>query len=316
MAKSNSTTKLKKENDQLKIQIQDIAKELSDLKSKVDSSGIMASKENGEVRLEEMDKSLTFLSDEYDDLKDFRKSLEVDFRRITNNVKKVEESVFKLDEAIEAIQKYSYQYNIKILGITQTARTETAQETTELCLKLFSLIGTNVTEQDIDIAHRVPNKRNSNSPPRPPTIICTFTRRLAKESVMRARKEIAKIEWEKADKVKVYDHLTPKTQELFNKSKEFQRDYKFTFCWTRNSTIFLKEAEDSAPIKVTTADVLDNLAKEFNKDLPFGGPVGKDGQVPNGEFVRAPPDWKRIWPPAEEEPGRPRTRQSQNQKDG
>ena len=62
---------------------------------------------------------------------------------------------------------------------------ESAQDcTVKKCLDIFSGIGANISEFDIDAAHRVPT-RNQNgrgrATGRPFPIICTFTRRIARD---------------------------------------------------------------------------------------------------------------------------------------
>jgi len=85
---------------------------------------------------------------------------------------------------------YSYQYNLKIIGLPQANPKETAEETIELCLKLFKELGASkVNEQDIDIAHRLQIRESS----KPAVIVCKFTCRIAKEAVMCKRKSLNEI---------------------------------------------------------------------------------------------------------------------------
>ena len=68
--------------------------------------------------------------------------------------------VDSLDAAIDDLQKYSFQYNVNIIGFPEQDEHESAETTTQLCLKLFHTIGTKrVTKNDIDIAHRVNSRR-------------------------------------------------------------------------------------------------------------------------------------------------------------
>ena len=56
---------------------------------------------------------------------------------------------------MEALQPYSYQYNIKIVGFPQANESESSEDTAKLCLQLFSCLGVDgITLHDIDIAHR------------------------------------------------------------------------------------------------------------------------------------------------------------------
>ena len=80
---------------------------------------------------------------------------------------------------MEALQQYSYQYNLKIVGHPQVNEFESSEDTAKLCLHLFSCMGVDgITLNDIDIAHRV-QIRASAAVNKPKPIICKFTRRLA-----------------------------------------------------------------------------------------------------------------------------------------
>ena len=83
--------------------------------------------------------------------------------------KDIEEKLNKIDEAIEAVNRYSYLYNLKIIGAVPKANTkESSKETVDICLNLFNKIGAEVSPYDIDIAHRV----TPRDPTRIPPIIC------------------------------------------------------------------------------------------------------------------------------------------------
>jgi hypothetical protein len=141
---------------------------------------------------------------------------------------------------------------------------ETAQETSNLCVKLFQKMGVDITSQDIDIAHRVPSRNPVYHKP----IICKFTRRCMKEQVMIHRQDANKIEPTVLGlpsdasilNARVYDHLTPKVQKLLTEAKKFQQQYVYRFCWIKNSTIYLRKAEDSRPIIIKKPGDLQDLA--------------------------------------------------------
>ena len=56
--------------------------------------------------------------------------------------------------AIDEAEDYSYQYNVKIIGLLESA-SESALETSSLCTNLFRQMGVEVSLVDIDIAHRI-----------------------------------------------------------------------------------------------------------------------------------------------------------------
>ena len=67
--------------------------------------------------------------------------------------------------AIDEMQAYSYQYNIKIFGLPTFAERENSKSTANLCIQLFHSMGVkDVSMQDIDIAHRDPVRKASSRP--------------------------------------------------------------------------------------------------------------------------------------------------------
>ena len=67
---------------------------------------------------------------------------------------------------------------------------ETAAETSALCIKLFQEMEAEVFLSGIDLAHRFPS-RQQNVAPKP--IICKFVRRIAKASVMETRQSASQV---------------------------------------------------------------------------------------------------------------------------
>ncbi|KAJ7328528.1 hypothetical protein OS493_024443 [Desmophyllum pertusum] len=53
------------------------------------------------------------------------------------------------------------------------------------------------------------------------------------------------------DSVRIYDHLTPRLQELLFKARKYQRDNGFTFCWAKNGSVFLRRTDSSRIIKLS-----------------------------------------------------------------
>ena len=223
---------LRKENSELLQRINSLNKDFESFKS-------MMADQNETPK--ETERSLQYLSDEYEDMQRSTANSTGELKRISLILEDISRKAYKIEEEVEAIQQYSYQYNLKITGIPLSQKQESAINTSETCIKLFHKIGaTNVSLQDIDIAHRVPKRRQDTS--QPPAIICKFTRRLAKELVLQNRRQAKTV---KAcdlglnsqiaiDKIMIFEHLTPKMQDLLYKCKTFQREFNYKYCWVKN----------------------------------------------------------------------------------
>ena len=91
-------------------------------------------------------------------------------KALSRRLNKLSAEVTRVGNAIDEVEEYSYQFNVKIIGLPEKS-SETTAETSELCVKLFQEMGTEVFLSDIDIAHRVP-LRQQNGAPKP--VICKF----------------------------------------------------------------------------------------------------------------------------------------------
>ena len=163
--------------------------------------------------------------------------------------------VEQIGDSIEQLPRYSFQYNIKITGLPESEMQESASKTVSLCINLFKAAGIEISNQDIDIAHRIPT-RTGASGPRP--IVCKFTRRIVKEQVMNSRNEACRVSAasiglpssHSLENVRLFGHLTPLLQQLLADSKKFQKRNGFKFCWPKNFVIYLRRTDDSRPIQI------------------------------------------------------------------
>ena len=55
--------------------------------------------------------------------------------------------------AIDEFQEYSFQYNVKIVGVAEVCSDEAASTTSKLCVKLFKEIRENISIQDLSLIH-------------------------------------------------------------------------------------------------------------------------------------------------------------------
>lgn len=256
MAKDN-IQKLKKENDDLKSQIGALHNELKELQKKLE-----ANHENDDLR-----KSVDFLSGEYDDFRVKKRSAEEDLKRFESKLETITRRVDEIGELIESLMNYSYQYNVKIFGLPQTNEFESAEETVDICYKLFNEMGAEISESDIDIAHRLANRNHSNFAP---LIVCKFTRRIAKFKVLDKKKKIKDVDITKiisrvdsefdSSNLNIFEHLTPMQQDLLKQTKIFKRENNWAYCWVKNQTILLRQTHNSKIFRIACTKDLERIA--------------------------------------------------------
>ena len=52
------------------------------------------------------------------------------------------------------------------------------------------------------------------------------------------------------DRLKIFDHLSPRQQLLMTEAKKIQSIKQYKHCWAKNGSIFLRQTYVSKPIKI------------------------------------------------------------------
>ena len=266
MTGKDQTSKLRKENERLKSELEEMKEQVKVLSDKIHES-TRSPLSHTSVTEAEASSSLEFIGKQYDEMEAFKHQALRDINAITIKLGKMEAKCDEINACIQEIQDYSYQNNVKIVGMpaTGTAR-ENSETTADLCLKFFHSLGVeDVTIHDIDTAHRVPSRRQF--PDRPDAIICKFVRRMVKEKAMTMRRNVNKLQASDlgfADHVSLahlglYDHLSPRLQNLLYEAKRVKVEQHFKFCWAKNGAVFLRKTDTSRIIKIKSMDDLTDL---------------------------------------------------------
>ena len=262
----------------MKCNLETLTKEFQELKELLEKKELTARarKDGGPSSPNhEVENSLQFLSDEYDDMQVSHSAIQGKLSKLGKDLSNLSAKVNEISDALEALQQYSYQYNLKIVGYPQVNKFESSEDIAKLCLHLFSCLGVDgITLNDIDNAYRVEIRASAAAVNKPKLIICKSIRRLAKEKLMAARRASGNNSSEDLglpsditfERSGIYEHRTPKLQELLHSANNFKSQHGYKFCWAKIAVVFLRKNETSRPIKVNTMDDLMNLMQQY------GGP--------------------------------------------
>ena len=249
MPENNAT--LKKKNQELREQVNALSEEIRKLKEHISEH---PSSPDSSARSTET--VLQFYSDAHDESQTFQADVSKELKRLSTWLAEISTRVDELGKAIDSMCEYSYQYNVKIVGMPELSEQESYSQTSGLCVKLFSEMGVDISLHDIDIAHRVPQRNTTARSPKP--IVCKFVRRLSKEAVMARRNDACKAdpsslgfgEGISLSSVRLFDHLTPKMQHVFTEAKKFKEQHNYQFCWSKNSCVYLRRDGSSRALKI------------------------------------------------------------------
>ena len=136
---------LRKENLKLKGEISAVNSELQKLKSIIEQQRLQSDTEQvGDAATRYgnyIQKSVDFLCEDHHITKNFRENISKQLDSLSHKLEAISTRVDSLDAAIDDLLKYKFQYNVKIIGFHEQDDHESAETTTQLCLKLFHAIG-------------------------------------------------------------------------------------------------------------------------------------------------------------------------------
>ena len=60
--------------------------------------------------------------------------------------------------------------------------------------------------------------------------------------------------------INLFDHLTPRMQELLFESKKFKDENNYKYCWVKNRYVYLRKTDTSTAVKLSSLEDLQGLA--------------------------------------------------------
>ena len=216
--------------------------------------------------IRESTKSLEFLSKGYDELILFQAKATAELKQARSRLDELIVKTDAIGQAVDEVEEDSYKFNLKVVGLPEI-KEESAEGTSSLCVKLFREMGAEVTIHDIDMAHRVPT-REAHGGPKP--IVCKLVSRLARNKVINLRNEshnlcpanLGLAESVNLSNIRIFDHLTPRMQSIFYEAKRFKTRHQYQFCWTKNSSVYLRKNAESRAVKIKHIEDLRKLSGE------------------------------------------------------
>jgi methyl-accepting chemotaxis protein len=114
-----ATKQLRKENEELQNDISKLQKKLDKITEEMLKINDKTDQIEGGHVAKDQEKSIQFVSDQYDDLVSFKNNTNTELKYIKSQVEIISTKCDKIAKAIDQLEDYSYQYNLKIVGIPQ-----------------------------------------------------------------------------------------------------------------------------------------------------------------------------------------------------
>lgn len=211
----------------------------------------------------EIEKSLEFLSTQYDDM-----NLKILNLEESNN--EHQQQIKDLQNKIEEFQRLSCVSTLEIRNVPVCV-TENQSDLFKIVENVTKAVGADVLLSDINDIRRLPGKPHIKKP-----IIVKFNTPLLKNKVIKAVKTFnIQNQAEKLNTthlgisgspspIYVVEHLTPTARRLYFLARELMRSKLFKYCWTMNGKVFLRQ-NDGAPLLHVTSESQVTLLKSGDK---------------------------------------------------
>jgi hypothetical protein len=223
-------------------------------------------------KVEEEGKSREFMSKKYDsilttisEVKKTSLGLERQAKEMEGKVDKLSDNGYNLELRLDELEQYGRRDCLEITGIPAAVN----ENPTKLVKELSEVIGENLAESDISIAHRLPSTRKAKD-----RLIVKFNRRVKKQEIYASRKKLkskrAKVlsliagnpifqSVMSNTRIHINESLTPYRKRLFGRILEFKQESKFKYLWTVNGKIMLRETDDSPTLSFVSHEQFDDF---------------------------------------------------------
>ena len=174
------------------------------------------------------------------------------------------------------LEQYSRRECIEISGIPEVKD----ENTDDIVIKVGSLIGLDLTRNDISVSHRLPKgsysaavregpQASSNTSSRTPNIIVKFVRRETRDHFYKGRKLLRDKSTRDLDlarysenKIYIMENLTQANKDLFKESLRVKKDLKYKFIWTFYGRTYLRKDSESPVVAIQKKSDLDILKQD------------------------------------------------------
>jgi hypothetical protein len=204
----------------------------------------------------EIEKSQSFLATEYDNVKTSIQTTKKEVMETAKSLKEVEvkiksadDRIYDQDTRMDNIEQYLRRDCIEITGIPTVSQDNPKQ----IAVELGEMLGIEVTEHHISIAHRLPPTRKIRN-----RIIVKFVHRNMKEEFYKRRskligkksKDIPSVAKEygktihESNSIFINESLTSCRKKLLGRVNEYRRSNRWKHIWTINGKILLRQSDN------------------------------------------------------------------------
>ncbi|XP_070382637.1 uncharacterized protein [Dermacentor albipictus] len=160
-------------------------------------------------------------------------------------IKQMQKALLEAKKEIIELKQYSRSQNVEIKGIP-VVPDENLRKSVE---KMAASVGVDVSEDDIDVVHRVRSKDKDR-----PNVVLRFSTRAVRDkffsAARKARLTTRILGFEECNPVYVNEHLCIENKVLLSKARQLRLEKKWKFAWVSQGKIFMRKTETSTVLRI------------------------------------------------------------------
>ena len=215
-----------------------------------------------EVEVQNISKSQTFISQQYDSLKTIEKNINISYIKLEKENEVINNKLVEISEKIKTnatntINQEQYTRRTMV-EVNNIPKQESEKENSlDIIYKLLDLLKLNLDRKTIDVTHRLWDKPDS-------PIIVKFTTRSARDLFFNNRSRLANHTIadlgcnidpnKKSKKIFINESLSHSIKVLFKEVRNQCEKKNYSYAWTRNGVIFIRKNKDSQAIRINSED--------------------------------------------------------------
>jgi hypothetical protein len=179
-------------------------------------------------------------------LNTIKEELVGEIKALKNKVKILEENVEDLSGQLIRLEQYGRNKNIEVDNV-EFIEGEVVED---IVIKLAKVLKIELSDRDIEAAHRLPSRKSTNSP----KIIVQFASRKKRNEFVAARSQLAPVKsnhlvgGKSKERIYLNENLTRYYKELLWRSKVRQKEVGYKFVWFKFNKVFARKSETSNEI--------------------------------------------------------------------
>lgn len=226
-----------------------LEKHLQPLKSKLDDLGAAVARFEARLALLETEQkehanTLTFMGDEIMDMRSQLASTEERLRALDSGAGR---------EVIERMEHERRARSVELFGVPYAA----GENLMEVIPRLSAKLKLKTVPDNIDLIYRIKTSKR---------VVIRFVQKHRRDEFMSEYKKteinLQDLGFKDNSRVYINEVLSKGQYELLFKARNFKKANNFKYIWTKNQKIYLRKAQDSEAVEVTSEKVLANLCKQ------------------------------------------------------